>query len=62
MFKNGEVAYTRWARSADSKFGHFWFEEFATKNFECDFGFMEEAKKDSTSRSSGVMSKPAENI
>ncbi|KAK0709908.1 hypothetical protein B0T26DRAFT_428483 [Lasiosphaeria miniovina] len=60
IFTNGEVAYSRRANKSDDKFDHFGFEEFAARNFGCDFGFMEETKKEATPRSSGPMSKPKE--
>ncbi|KAK3384686.1 hypothetical protein B0T24DRAFT_94841 [Lasiosphaeria ovina] len=47
IFTNGEVAYTRRANKSDDKFDHFEFEEFATRNFGCDFGFVEEIKEGS---------------
>ncbi len=52
IFTNGEVAYTRRGSKSEDKFDHFEFEEFATRNFGCDFGLIEESKMEGTPRSS----------
>lgn len=43
---SGAVAYTRGDQSLGKTFDHFEFEEFATKNFGCDFGFLEQTEKE----------------
>lgn len=58
IFTNGEVAYSRRGSKTDNKFDHFEFEEFATRNFGCDFGLIEESKMEGTPRSSNPMSSP----
>jgi len=58
VFTNGEVAYTRRSSKTQTRFDHFEFEEFATRNFGCDFGLIEESKMEGTPRSSNPMSLP----
>jgi len=58
VFTNGEVAYTRRSSKTQTRFDHFEFEEFATRNFGCDFGLIEESKMEGTPRSSNPMSSP----
>ena len=60
IFTNGEVAYTRRGGKSENKFDHFEFEEFATRNFGCDFGLIEESKMEGTPRSSNPMSTKVE--
>jgi hypothetical protein len=48
VFTNGAVAYSRREDESDAKFDHFEFEEFATRNFACDFGLIEETKREDT--------------
>lgn len=54
---NGAVAYSRGDRSLGETFDHFEFEDFAAKNFGCDFGLLEETKKDFSPRACGPFSK-----
>ncbi|KAK3385438.1 hypothetical protein B0H63DRAFT_543748 [Podospora didyma] len=58
IFTNGEVAYSRRGSKSNSKFDPFELEGFATRNFGCDFGLIEESKMKATPRSSNPISKP----